>query len=239
MSLYLFLLILSFFFPFVLSFDRKVQFYRTWGSLFPSIFIIGAVYIAADILFVKMGIWGFNPVYHSQIVIKGLPIEEWLFFLVIPYSSIFIHYVFISYYPQIILSDTVVKILTTSLIVIILVIIVLNFDKAYTLFNFTMLLIALLLATVDKSKLLNSYFISFIIILIPFFMVNGILTGTLINKEVVWYNNTEIIGFRLLTVPIEDIGYAFSLILLNLLLINRFQRIRIHVKSKNSSSQGT
>jgi len=237
MSLYLFLLILSIFFPFVLSFDKKVQFYKTWGSLFPSIFIIGAVYIAVDIYFVKMGIWGFNPVYHSQIIIKGLPIEEWLFFLVIPYSSIFIHYVFISYYPKIILTDTFVKILTSILIVLILVIIVLNFDKAYTLFNFTMLLIALLLATLDKSKILNSYFISFIIILVPFFIVNGILTGTLMNKEVVWYNNSEIIGFRLLTVPIEDIGYAFSLILLNLLLINRFQRINIHRKRNNSSLQ--
>jgi len=239
MSLYLFLLILSFFFPFILSFDRKVQFYRIWGSLFPSIFIIGAVYIAADILFVKMGIWGFNPVYHSQIIIKGLPLEEWLFFLAIPYSSIFIHYVFISYYPEIILSDTVVKILTSFLIVLILVIIVLNFNKAYTLFNFTMLLIALLLATLDKSKILNSYFISFILILVPFFIVNGILTGTLMNKEVVWYNNSEIIGFRLLTVPIEDIGYAFSLILLNLLLIHRFQRINIHRKRNNSSLQVT
>lgn len=227
MSLYLLLLILSLFFPLALSFDRKVQFYRIWSSLLPSIFIIGAVYIAADISFVKMGIWGFNPAYHSQIVIKGLPLEEWLFFLVIPYSSIFIHYVFVSYFPEGFLSDTAVKILTSLLIVLVLVIIVLYFDKAYTLFNFTMLLIALLLAILDKSKLLNSYFISFIIILVPFFLVNGILTGTLINNEVVWYNNSEIIGLRLLTVPVEDIGYAFSLILLNLLLIRRFQRYNL------------
>jgi lycopene cyclase domain-containing protein len=60
--------------------------------------------------------------------------------------------------------------------------------------------------------------------LIPFFIVNSILTGTFISGEVVWYKNSEILGIRLLTVPIEDTGYAFSLILLNLQIMNWFQK---------------
>jgi lycopene cyclase domain-containing protein len=61
--------------------------------------------------------------------------------------------------------------------------------------------------------------------LVPFFIVNSILTGTFIKDEVVWYNNSEILGIRLLTVPVEDIGYLFSLILLNLLTMDRFKQI--------------
>ena len=60
--------------------------------------------------------------------------------------------------------------------------------------------------------------------LIPFFIVNGILTGTGIQEEVVWYNDEENLGIRILTIPVEDILYAFSLILLNLILFKKFKQ---------------
>ena len=52
--------------------------------------------------------------------------------------------------------------------------------------------------------------------LIPFFIVNGILTGTGINGEVVWYNNAENLGIRLGTIPVEDSLYSLSLMLMNI-----------------------
>ena len=59
--------------------------------------------------------------------------------------------------------------------------------------------------------------------LIPFFIVNGILTGTGIEGNVVWYNDEQNLGIRLATIPIEDTAYAFSLILMNLLLFYKFK----------------
>jgi lycopene cyclase domain-containing protein len=56
--------------------------------------------------------------------------------------------------------------------------------------------------------------------LIPFFIVNGILTGSFIENEVVWYNDFENLGIRLFTIPIEDTVYAFTLILLNLFVMS-------------------
>jgi lycopene cyclase domain-containing protein len=56
-------------------------------------------------------------------------------------------------------------------------------------------------------------------------MVNGILTGSLIEGEVVWYNPDEISGIRLITIPVEDFAYGFSLIFINLLFMDYFQRI--------------
>lgn len=61
------------------------------------------------------------------------------------------------------------------------------------------------------GKLLTVY----VILLIPFTIVNGILTGTGISEAVVKYNNSEIIGLRFLTIPLEDFFYDFELILLN------------------------
>ena len=52
-------------------------------------------------------------------------------------------------------------------------------------------------------------------------VVNGILTGTGINEEVVWYNAEHFMGFRLLTVPVEDFFYGFLLILLNVIVFEK------------------
>jgi len=59
--------------------------------------------------------------------------------------------------------------------------------------------------------------------LIPFFIVNGILIGSFIEEPVVWYNNTENLGIRLGTVPIEDIGYAFVMLFSNIILIEKLK----------------
>jgi lycopene cyclase domain-containing protein len=223
MPLYLLLLIFSIIIPLILSFDKKVSFYKYWKSLFPAVLVTGSVYIIADIYFVKEGIWGFNPAYHSKFIFLGLPLEEWLFFIFIPYACIFIHFVFLCYFPNLILSNTLVRIIAGFMIVVLLIIVILNWDKTYTVFNFSLLILALVLALFDKLRVLNTYFLSFLLMLIPFFIINAILTGTIIPGEVVWYNNSKILGIRLLTIPVEDIGYAFSLILLNLLIMNRIQ----------------
>jgi lycopene cyclase domain-containing protein len=194
-----------------------------WKSLIPSAIIIGVVYILADIVFVRHGIWGFNHAYHSDLIIAGLPLEEWLFFILIPYASIFVHFVFVAYFPDAMISSNLVKVLSAIIITLLLLVMLFNLDKAYTVFNFTLLMLALIWALIDKSRTLNRYFISFLIILIPFFIINSILTGTFIEGEVVWYNNAENLGIRIGTVPVEDIGYAFSLMLLNLLMNNLLQ----------------
>ncbi len=225
MSLYLSILIFSAAFPILLSFDKKVHFYRTWKVLFPSMIVAGSIYLAADIIFAKQGIWGFNPSNHSGILLLGLPLEEWLFFIVIPYASVFIHYVVVYYFPKLVAGNKFIRIFSAILILLLILVVVLNYEKAYTVFNFSLFIVVLIVALFDNSGLLNRYIFSFLFILIPFFIVNGILTGTCIPGEVVWYNPRAILGIRVFTVPIEDVGYAFSLILMNLLIINKLQKL--------------
>ena len=98
--LYLSLLLISLSVPLLLSFDKKLQFYRQWKFLFPSLIAVSAFFILFDILLTNAGVWGFNSRYHLKWIILGLPMEEWLFFIIIPYASIFLHEAFVLYFPQ-------------------------------------------------------------------------------------------------------------------------------------------
>jgi lycopene cyclase domain-containing protein len=51
--------------------------------------------------------------------------------------------------------------------------------------------------------------------------VNGALTGMFTEMPVVWYDNTENLGIRLISIPVEDIGYAFSMLFGNLFLFEK------------------
>ena len=65
---------------------------------------------------------------------------------------------------------------------------------------------------------------SFIFMLLPFFLINGILTGTSINNEVVWYNMNETFGFRIGTIPFEDLFYCLFMILLTVTFYERLKK---------------
>jgi len=225
MSLYLTLIICSIFIPLILSFDKKVGFYKHWPVLFPSVLLTGILFILFDIYFAGKGIWGFNPRYHSGLVFAGLPLEEWLFFVVIPYASIFIHYVISAYFPDKFPSDRTTRIISVALIVFLLVVVIPNIEKIYTLVYLSLMILVLIAGLFEKNRLLNRFYVSFPVILIPLLIVNGILTGSLIPGEVVWYSADEILGVRILTVPVEDFAYGFSLILINLMLMNYFRML--------------
>jgi lycopene cyclase domain-containing protein len=58
--------------------------------------------------------------------------------------------------------------------------------------------------------------------MLPFLMVNGVLTGSLIDAPIVWYNDAENLGIRIFTIPVEDVFYGMGLVLLNILLTETF-----------------
>jgi lycopene cyclase domain-containing protein len=219
MSLYFALLLLSVAVPFLLSFDKRLRFYKKWKYVLPSIFIVAAVYIAFDIYFTKLGVWGFNPQYLSGISLLHLPLEEWLFFIIIAYASLFLHFSIVEYFPNAKVGKKWTVRITILLFVLSIFMVFIFHDKMYTVYISLTTAVALALAYFDKSQTIASFYITFLVILIPFLIVNGILTGSFIESEVVWYNNDENLGIRFFTIPIEDFAYGFSLILYNLLLI--------------------
>lgn len=227
MSLYTIILIASISIPFLLSFDKKLQFYKQWKYLIPSIVIIALFYIVGDIYFTKIGVWGFNRDHLSSIFLFKLPIEEWLFFLAIPYASIFLHDVLHAYFPNFQLSIPVARRLSIFFFVIALVTLLFNLDKAYTVYILTIFMVVLAVSYFDKSEAINRFYCTFLIILIPFVLVNGVLTGAFTSEPIVWYDHTENLNIRFITIPIEDFVYGFTMLLGAIMLRNRLKKIGV------------
>ncbi|MGC9150850.1 MAG: lycopene cyclase domain-containing protein [Microbacter sp.] len=224
MWLYALLLFFSILVPGLLSFDKKLHFYTLWKWLFPSLFIVAAVYIAVDVWFTRLGIWGFNPAYHLPVLWLGLPVEEWLFFFVVPYASIFLHESIVLYFPQWKLNHRISNIISTVLMLFLLSIVFSHLKQAYTVYIFSFVVMALLWSFFDQSHVIDRFYLTFLVILIPFILVNATLTGSFVNRQEVWYNDSYNLGIRFMTIPIEDFGYAFSLILFNLLLMATWRK---------------
>jgi lycopene cyclase domain-containing protein len=108
--------------------------------------------------------------------------------------------------------------------IVLLPIITIHYDKWYTAVNYSVLVLVLTYTVFKVPDVLNTFFITFLIILIPFSIINGILTGSFIDEPVVYYNNAENLGIRLGTIPVEDIGYAFSMLLMSLVLIKKIEK---------------
>ena len=202
--------------PFIYSFNKRLNFYKTWYAFWPAVLMTGAVFIYWDVYFTEWGVWGFNPRHLMGINLINLPLEEWLFFICIPYACVFTYHCLNILLENDYLSSSA-RIITVILIVLLFLVAGLNLNRLYTSVTFISTAIFLLLhLLVFKSEYLGRFYLAYIIIfLMPFMLVNGILTGSFIPEEVVWYNNTENLGIRVFTIPIEDFVYGMLLILMN------------------------
>jgi len=208
---YLIILLASIAAPIGLSFDKRVQFYKNFKYIFPSILITAIFFWIWDIRFTSNQIWSFNPKYVMGADILGMPIEEWLFFMVIPYCCMFIYEVLKFYlkdyeYPEFF------KRISWFLVGLFALISYLYREQGYTLitFLFSTIFLAYTIIRNKFTRYFTKFYFAYLVSLIPFLIVNGILT----SLPVVEYNSTHIINFRVITIPIEDFSYLFLLLLM-------------------------
>jgi len=86
---YLIVLAVSFIAPFILSFSKKMDFYKYSLRLILSLGIPFVLFVVWDFIVTSRGHWSFNPNYIIGLRVFNLPIEEILFFLIIPFCGIF------------------------------------------------------------------------------------------------------------------------------------------------------
>jgi len=223
-SLYLWLNIGSLSVPFLFSFHPRLRFYKRWPYFFPALLVMMAIFLPWDILFTHFGFWGFNNSYLIGAYFLGLPLEEWIFFVCIPYACIFTHYALLELFPNFRLGKRTTNVVYVALVTAMILGLWYYYDRWYTFVNFSYALVLLGLVYNSDRNLLARFLATYVVILIPFFLVNGALTGFFTETPVVWYNNEENMGIRLGTIPLEDTIYNLGMLLTVFWCAERFQR---------------
>lgn len=208
---YLILLIASISVPLFQSFDKRKQYSQKIKYILPAILITAVFFLIWDINFTEARIWSFNMEYTLGKNIKGLPVEEWLFFLVVPYCCIFIYEIvkvdLQKYeYPNFFLALSLILIIGFGLISYF-------FRHRFYTFPAFMLPSVYLGYTIFRKRFrqyLSKFYFSYFISLIPLLIVYGILA----SLPLVEYNTAHILNIRLLNIPVEDFTYFFLMLLM-------------------------
>ena len=223
-ALYLIIDLLVLSVPLLRAFEGRIAYYKSFKVMILAMVLTMAVFIPWDAWFTAKGWWGFEPEYLVGWSLFGLPLEEWLFFVVVPFSSLFIYRVLNYFFPKA-PSQKFAANVQRFLVSFSVAMAILHSDKMYPLLTFSLLAIALLLApTVLGWERLGFFFRAYGLVLVPFLATNGILTGGLTTKPIVWYNDAQNMGFRIWTIPFEDAFYGMLLLLMNLMWIVWLQK---------------
>ncbi len=212
---------------FLFSFHPKIKFHRHFKAFIMASFLVAVFFIAWDVWFTKIGVWWFNDKYLIGSRLFGLPVEELMFFICIPFSCVFTYFCLDKFF-KLDWNPALEKIFVIVFIVILLCLSIVFEDKIYPFITFLTSAISLFtLYFILKVSWLGKASLIYLILMPGFLAVNGILTGTGLDSPIVNYNPEQIIGIRIFTIPIEDSIYGYEMILWNLYFF-------YHFKSKES-----
>lgn len=228
---YLALLIFTLGYPLYKSFEDKIQFYKKLKYALPAIVITAIPFLVWDVIFEKHHIWQFNPDYTLGFNILGLPLEEWLFFFIVPYACLFLYEV-IDFFSH----KKVIKYIKPFTIILASGLFILSIFKAHLTYTFIVMIsssvMLMFIAYRQKiSSLLSKFFRGYLISLLPFFLINGVLT----RMPVVLYNDAENLSLRIYSIPVEDMVYLLSLLFINFSIYEILKRNAQRKEAKSAN----
>lgn len=238
---YLLLDLLIIIFPLLLSFKWKFAYYRYYKALLPAIVIVGGGYIIWDSIVTARGDWSFNYTYLSGITFIGLPLEEILFFVVVPYSCIFIYENLEFFLPDKKLGFH--RLVYMGLIILFIIGGLVFYHQDYTILALMSCAFFFLVAVWRFPDILQSrnYWLYIGISMIPFIIFNYLLTSTPIvtyNPVAIWGGDGAWNG-RFFTIPLEDFFYNFSMLSFYLLVYRIFKKRWIKPPAPQKNTKDT
>ena len=209
---------------FIFSFDKRIQFYKHFPAFLIAALLVAVPFLAWDIYFTKIGVWWFNTSYTMGITLFGLPVEEWLFFICIPFSCVFTFFCLDKFF-DLSWTDAFNNIIVFVSVITLTLIALLHYDKIYTFVTAVSTTLTLIfLHFFARAEWIGKASLVFLILMLGFLPVNGVLTGTGLEAPIVNYNPRAFLNIRLLTIPLEDAVYGYTQFLLNIYFFKRISR---------------
>ena len=223
---YLIIDLMTFGGPLFISIIGKVKYLKNYKSFIPAIVIVAIHYIIWDMLVTGLD-WHFNPLYVLSIRIVDLPLEEVMFFFVVPFAMLFV-YEYIRYYvKEKTISERMAYYVFIPIFAISTVITIFSYDIQYLFLAMISVDILFLAEIITKFEMFRTrnYWIYMLMGLIAFLIVNYFLT----SLPVVEYYHSKILSTsywngRITTIPLEDFIYNFALLSFYLFFYNIFNK---------------
>jgi len=211
--------------PLFFSYEKQLRFYSNLKYLLPAMLFTGAIFIIMDLRFEQRAIWRFNTEFTIGINILNLPIEEWLYFLAVPFLGVAI-YEFLNSrlsdfeHPKIFLA------LSLFLLILFGISAYFSRQKLYPFFVFFLLAIYLGYTIFRErfTKHYTKFYLAYFVLLVPFLIISGLLTAL----PIIEYNADFNLGIQLFSIPIENFASLFLLMLMNITIYEFIKERRIY-----------
>lgn len=194
--------------PLFISVFSDVKTYKNWRALGAAIVTVSLPFIVWDIWAAAQGHWFFSGSYITAPRIAGLPVEEILFFVTVPFAMVFVWDVLKKHIPSKPFSEILgaLGICLVSLAAIVLLLS--QWSRGYSRSAGIAVLISVAIILVSGWWRRNIFWWFQLVLLAIFFVANTFLTAL----PVITYGDASVIGFRVGTIPLEDFFFNFALI---------------------------
>lgn len=215
-SYYLDILLICIAGPILLSFDKRVYFIQHWRAVLVSMAMVVLILGLSDIWFFYRGYWIVNPssVFNQRLLY--MPVEEWMFFVLIPYAVLFSYQVVNVYFPSVWFSHKGSRNFSFVMAGMLTLLAFVFYAYSYTRISLFTGAGFLLLVAWQMPGFLPRFY-RLVLCMTPLFVItNGFLTGSFGLPYIYRYDPQVILGFYVMKIPVEDFVYNFDLLLVTI-----------------------
>jgi lycopene cyclase domain-containing protein len=186
---------------------------QEWLRLLKVYLFVSVPFVVMDSIVHQRGWWSYNSDYIVDIFILGLPIEEVLFFFVIPFASLYLYSIFSKTTEKLQLDryEYIGKLILLTIVLIGLALVIIQ-PLERTIFDVILAYMVLILWIYNKPNFMQSFWI--IVMTFIFVVTNYFLT----SLPIVTYDEMFGSSIRLISIPAEDFFYNISLLLASLVV---------------------
>ena len=193
----------------------KINLLRNLKYMVPAILLSGVLFIYWAKRFIELNVWQLNADSVSGLQILNLPVEIWVYFIVLPLNVFMIFEIVKIKFRQFKKTNYLVSL--SLVILVILAVLSFIFRKnaySFDVFVFAALILGYVVFRNRFKKSYAAFYTTFIISLVPLFILEGVAN----SQHVITYYAKYLSGFLIFSVPFEIVVRFFLLSLLNIFI---------------------
>jgi hypothetical protein len=195
------------------SFHKRLHFWKDIRYMAPALLLSGALWFLFERRMAELALWTYHLRFLSNCFVAGLPLERWIFLLVFPLTG-FLLYRIASGIPWLKGNANYFVILSLALMALFTGVTLSNRAVIYpfVIFLFLTVYLGYVIFRGRFKPHYSAFYVSFLVLLIPFFSIQSIARGL----PVMTYVEKYMLGISLFRIPVEDIAAFFLLFLMNI-----------------------